>query len=189
MDKSKKLLNIVDRPISKGKTEVSLSAFAFLFSELIQYCQQRVNMTQELERKLADCGYQIGVKFLDLLCVRERNFKRETKIYGILNFISTTVWNSLFGKKVDSLEKSTENEDEYMLIEKEILFTKFISVPRDMSHLNCNSFLAGIVEGILEATEFTAKVTAHAVLVENERRTTILIKFSSEVLAREKRIA
>jgi len=77
-----------------------------------------------------------------------------------------------------------------MLIEKEVLFTKFISIPRDMGHLNCNSFLAGIVEGILDASEFPAKVTAHSVLADGERlpRTTILIKFSSDVMAREKRI-
>jgi len=29
-----------------------------------------------------------------------------------LQFVSSTVWKSLFGKAADSLERSTENEDE-----------------------------------------------------------------------------
>lgn len=48
---SKKVPNIVDRPLSKGKSEVSLSAFSFLFAEIIQYSRQRVRSTAELERK------------------------------------------------------------------------------------------------------------------------------------------
>ena len=30
----------------------------------------------------------------------------------MLYFIHTTVWKTMFGKQADSLEKSTENEDE-----------------------------------------------------------------------------
>ena len=70
-------LNIVDRPLAKGKAEarfplqmlhrdclvscqppalnvqVSLSAFAFLFSEIVQYSQTRVSNIGELERRCA----------------------------------------------------------------------------------------------------------------------------------------
>lgn len=31
---------------------------------------------------------------------------------NVLYFIHSTVWKALFGKQADSLEKSTENEDE-----------------------------------------------------------------------------
>ncbi|KAB2024433.1 hypothetical protein ES319_D06G086900v1 [Gossypium barbadense] len=41
--KIKQYSNILEKPLSKGKQEVSLSAFAFLFSELIQYNQTRVD--------------------------------------------------------------------------------------------------------------------------------------------------
>ena len=42
----------LDRPLPmRGKNEVGLSAFAFLFSEFIQYSQLRVNTAEELERK------------------------------------------------------------------------------------------------------------------------------------------
>ena len=50
--------NLVDRPLSKGKAEVGLSAFCFLFSEMVQYFQTRSNTTQDLERKV-DSGIQI----------------------------------------------------------------------------------------------------------------------------------
>ena len=35
-------MSLVDKPLSKGKREVSLSAFAYIFSEMIQYCQVRL---------------------------------------------------------------------------------------------------------------------------------------------------
>lgn len=49
---------------------------------------------------------------LELLVWRDRNPKRETRVLSILYFIHTALWKGLFGKQADSLEKSTENEDE-----------------------------------------------------------------------------
>jgi hypothetical protein len=44
--------NIYDRPLIKTRTaEVSASAFAFLFSEMVQYTQKRVNGIADLERR------------------------------------------------------------------------------------------------------------------------------------------
>jgi hypothetical protein len=43
--------SILDQPISKGKREVSLSAFSFLFSEIVQYYQGRVSTYGDLEQK------------------------------------------------------------------------------------------------------------------------------------------
>ena len=43
--------SILDRSVTKGKGEVSLSAFAFLFSEIVQYCQAKVSNVSELERR------------------------------------------------------------------------------------------------------------------------------------------
>ena len=54
----------------------------------------------------------MGAKILELYCYRERSSKRETKLLGILSFVYSTVWKVLFGKQADSLEKSTEQEDE-----------------------------------------------------------------------------
>lgn len=42
---------ILDRPLAKTKGEVSLSSFALLFSEIVQYSQNRVLSIGDLERK------------------------------------------------------------------------------------------------------------------------------------------
>lgn len=36
--------------------QISLSAFAYLFSEMIQYNKDRVDSIAELENRLAECG-------------------------------------------------------------------------------------------------------------------------------------
>lgn len=189
--RSKQLLNIVDRPLSKGKSEVSLSAFAFLFSEIMQYSQTQVNNVAELERKLEDLGYGLGLRMLELLCHREKGNRRETKLIGILSFVHTTVWRALFGKAADSLEKSTEHDDEYMISEREMLVNKYISVPKDMGSFNPGAFVAGIVKGVLDGAGFPARVTAHFVPIDGQPRprTTILMKFTDDVLLRESRLA
>lgn len=43
--------SILDKSLSKGKNEVSLSCYALLFSELVQYCQNRVYTVPELQTK------------------------------------------------------------------------------------------------------------------------------------------
>ncbi|CAA3019861.1 Hypothetical predicted protein [Olea europaea subsp. europaea] len=70
--KMKQYTNVLDRPLSKGKQEVSLSGFAFLFSELVQYNQTQVDNIAELERRLEDAGYAVGTRILELLCHREK---------------------------------------------------------------------------------------------------------------------
>ncbi|CAN6359669.1 unnamed protein product, partial [Urochloa humidicola] len=188
--KAKQYANVLDKPLSRGRQEVSLSAFAFLFSELVQYNQTQVDNIAELERRLEDAGYAVGARVLELLCHREKGNRRETRLLGILSFIHSTVWKVLFGKVADSLEKGTEHEDEYMISEKELLVNRFISVPKDMGAFNCGAFVAGIVKGVLDNAGFPAVVTAHFVPIEGQQRprTTILIKFAEEVLHREARL-
>ncbi|CAN6841354.1 unnamed protein product [Brassica oleracea var. botrytis] len=180
--KMKLYSNVLDKPLSKGKQEVSLSAFAFLFSELVQYNQTQVDNIAELERRLEDAGYAVGARVLELLCNREKGNRRETRLLGILSFVHSTVWKVLFGKVADSLEKGTEHEDEYMISEKELLVNRFISIPKDMGTFNCGAFVAGIVKGVLDNAGFPAVVTAHFVPIEGQQRprTTILIKFADE---------
>ncbi|CAG8778511.1 1653_t:CDS:2, partial [Acaulospora morrowiae] len=89
----------------------------------------------------------------------------------------------------DSLEKSTEHEDEYMISDNDPLTSKYISVPKELSQLNCNAFLAGIVEAILDGAQFPSRVTAHLVPQEGfPLRTTILIQLNKEVLQREEQL-
>ncbi|KAG0260053.1 TRAPP subunit trs31 [Mortierella polycephala] len=182
--------SILERHLNKTRgTEVSVNAFAFLFSEMLQYTQKRVHGIQDLERKLNDLGYRVGIRALDLLVWRDKNSKRETRVLGMLYFIHTAVWKTMFGKQADSLEKSTENEDEYMISDNDPIVSKFISVPKDVSQLNCGAFMAGIVEAIMDGCQFPSRVTAHTVPIDGyPLRTTILIKLDKEVLEREEQL-
>jgi trafficking protein particle complex subunit 5 len=96
---------------------VSTSAFAYLFSEIVQYHQNRVDSISELERRLEATGYGVGLRVLELLAYRSRDYHRETKLMNVLQFVSTTVWKSLFDKPADSLERSIDHADEFMIVD------------------------------------------------------------------------
>ncbi|KAF9824745.1 hypothetical protein SFRURICE_016854 [Spodoptera frugiperda] len=133
MSSSRSKSSILDKPLSKGKGEVSLAFYALLFSEIVQYCQNRSHSIHELQTKLSDIGHDVGTRLLDLYFVRERNSKREIKLLNMLLFVKSTLWK----------------------------INKFISVPKDKGSLNCATFNAGIIEAVLTKSGFPAKVTAH----------------------------
>ena len=173
--------SILDKSLSRGKQEVSLSAFALLFSEIVQYCQSRSSTVPELQGKLHELGYQVGGRILDLVFVREKAARRETKLLNVLLFVKSTLWKTLFGKEADKLEHANDDERTYYVIEKEPLVNKFISVPKDKGSLNCAAFEAGIIEAVLNGCNFPAKVSAHW-----HKGTTFMVKFDETVIARDR---
>lgn len=92
-----------------------------------------------------------------------------------------------------------------MIIDNEPLVNAFLSVPREMSQLNCAAFVAGMIEGVCDGAGFPARVTAHSVGggADGEKgeaatvaaggavqemwpgKTVFLVKFQPEVLERE----
>lgn len=172
--------HILDRPLGRGvrggtdQSTVSLSAFALLYSELVQYHQSRVASISELERRLESAGYGVGLRVLELLAFRSSGnnnrsvdqCKREIRLMSILQFVSSTVWKSLFGKAADSLERSIDHSDEYMIVDYEPLTSTYVSVPSDLGQLSVDAYISGIISGVLEASGFPARVTAHSVRVE-----------------------
>jgi hypothetical protein len=125
-----------------------------------------------------------------------------------LQFVSTQVWKSLFGKSADSLERSIDHADEFMIVDYEPLTSTFVSVPTDFGQLSVDAYMSGIVAGVLSGAGFTARVTAHSVKLEegenppnnshgssatNSRtslpqrreKAVFLVKFSPEVLERD----
>lgn len=175
--------SILDKSLSRGKQEVSLSAFALLFSEMVQYCQSRSSTVPELQGKLHELGYQVGARMLDLVFVREKAARRETKLLNVLLFVKSTLWKTLFGKEADKLEHANDDERTYYVIEKEPLVNKFISVPKDKGSLNCAAFEAGIIEAVLDGCNFPAKVSAHW-----HKGTTFMVKFDEQVIARDRQM-
>jgi hypothetical protein len=180
-------MNIYEKSIMRNKGSVSTSIFALLFSEMVQYSQSRVDNLGDLERKLEENGYGIGQRLIELVGCRERITKRETKIVNMLQYVTNVIWKHLFNKVADNLERSMDNQDEYMIHEMSPITNTFVSVPDDMGSFNCASFIAGIIAGVLDSAMFPATVTAHLVNQEDGSlpRTVYLIKFKQEVVERE----
>lgn len=179
--------SMYDRNLTRRPQDVSLSSFAYIFGEMIQYTQKQASGIQDLEKRLNELGYRIGQRVLELVTLREgsKAAKRETKILGLLQFVHTTVWKTLFGKPADALERSNDATNEYMIIDNAPLVNQFISVPREMSQLNCAAFVAGIIEAVLDGSLFTAQVTAHTVETDEfPQRTVFLVKFDQSVIER-----
>ncbi|XP_049783583.1 trafficking protein particle complex subunit 5-like [Schistocerca nitens] len=175
--------NILDKPLSRGKGEVSLSCYAFLFSEIVQYCHNRVHTIPELQGRLTEMGKHVGIRLVDLFFVRERDCRREVKVLTIILLMKSTFWLSLFGREADKVEHATDDDTVYFITEKEPLVNKFISIPKDKGSLNCAVFIAGIMEGFLTGCGFPAKVTTHW-----HNGTTYMIQFEESVIARDKQL-
>lgn len=205
----------------KPRAEVSLSIFSYLFSEIVQQLMKNEKSggagggvgadhpgQNDLEHQLYQLGVPVGEKLLELLFYREKGGqsgacsqgKRETKLVSMLHFINNQVWKALFGHQADGLEQSIEDEDEYRLLDKQPVTNKYTSIGKGQ-HVNCASYIAGIIEGILTSSKMHAKVTAHLYNDEEaggasgaeaqtnpeEASTTIyVIKFSKEAIARDK---
>jgi len=167
-----------------------MSAWAFMFSEIVQYTQKRVSEIGDLERRLNTLGYRVGSRMLELMIWRteasSKAPKRETRFLPALMWIHTVLWRQLFGKPADAIERSVENDDEYMVIDNDPPITRQISIPKEMSQLSCSAFTAGVVEAVLDGLCFPARVTAHSVPTDQfPLRTTILIKLDKSVVERE----
>ena len=177
--------------LGKGKSEVASSAFALVFSELVQYHRARVRDVGELERALDEAGEMVGRRAFEAQAFRERGSgKRDHRLLPLLQFTQSVVWKNVFGRAADSLE--VYDDDEYLLSDKDLLVNRFVSVPKDLGDLNCGSFAAGVVRGILCSAGFPAKVTAYSSEAgpgdESGRTTNILMKFEREVIERERRL-
>ena len=55
-------------------------------------------------------GYHVGERLLNLIFIRDKQFKRETRLINILIFIKNSVWKTLFGKEADKLEQANDDE-------------------------------------------------------------------------------
>ena len=184
---------IYDRNLNRTKTtEISLASFAYLFNTLITYHQAKSGSVAEIESRLNRAGYPIGIKLLDLLLYRQppRTATRPTRILDLLQFIHGTLWRALFNRSADALEQSTSNE--YMIIDNEPVVNSYISIPKEMSQLNCAAFVAGIIEGMCDAAGFsTDGVTAHWAGEGDEMwpgKTIFLLRFKENVVEREEAI-
>lgn len=116
---------------------------------------------------------------------------------NILQFVSASVWKSLFGKNADSLERSIDHADEFMIYDYEPLTSTYCSVPPDLGQLSADAYISGIIAGVLDGAGFPARVTAHNVALEDgeynpsslimprKEKAVFLVKFDPEVSKRD----
>lgn len=183
---------IYDRNLNRTKaTETSLASFAYLFNSLITYHHAKSGSVSEIETRLNRAGYPIGIKMLDLVLYRQppRTAARPTRMLDLLQFIHGALWRALFNRSADALEQSNTKKNEYMIVDNEPVVNTFISIPKEMSQLNCAAFVAGIIEGVCDAAGFgTEGVTAHWAGEGDEMwpgKTIFLLRFKDNVLERE----
>ena len=67
---------------SSDVSSVSLSAFAYVYSELVQYHQGRAASISELERRLESAGYGVGLKVLECVAYRGKEVSSSWILYG-----------------------------------------------------------------------------------------------------------
>lgn len=119
-----------------------------------------------------------------MLCtkfLREKWSKRESNILNALYFVNDPFYKQVFGKTADSLEKSNEHDNEYMIIDLEPLVSKLIGHAKAHSGFSCSTMIAGMIEGCLFALGFQCSVSAHAQpSSEFPTRTVFLIKVGNQ---------
>ncbi|KAL8938080.1 MAG: hypothetical protein Q9216_004095 [Gyalolechia sp. 2 TL-2023] len=180
---------IYDRNLNRTRTaELSRASFAYLFSEMVSYAQKRVTGIQDLERRLNEQGYPLGLRLLPLLLYREppRTSVRPNRILPLLQFVHGPLWRHLFGRTADAIEHSSSANNEYMISDNEPLVNQYISVPKEMNQLNCAAYVAGIIEGVCDGCGLKAAVSAHNGGTEMwPGKTVFLIRFEEGVVERE----
>ncbi len=194
--------SIYDRNLHRGKHEISVSSMSFLFMEVIRMSLNGSESLLQMERKLNNLGYRVGLRLLELVSLRE-NFnnnmassgksntaQRHVRVLEMLQFVKESIWPCIFGKEADNLEKSVENENQYMIIDNDPILSRYICVPNEYEGLDCESFAAGIVEGLLDISYFRCEVTAHNAPSEGHpSRTVYLIDFDDSIIEREERLS
>ncbi|KAH0485458.1 MAG: hypothetical protein KVP17_001076 [Porospora cf. gigantea B] len=156
--------SVLDQPLNKPRREVALHSGSFMFRQIVQYALSEVQESRKLEDRLHEMGLRVGYKVLDLLCYREKNNKRETRLLGMLSFITNNVWRYCFGRAAELL-KSSETDcrqvagrDTDLVKDTELVLCRYMHPPQDIrSQVSVAAYAAGIVEGVLCSGEFVGQ--------------------------------
>ncbi|SCU94241.1 LADA_0G07404g1_1 [Lachancea dasiensis] len=108
--------------------------------------------------------------------------RRDLTMVEILQFVHSTVWTYLFGRPSDDLVKSSDRDNEFMIVDHAPLLTRFIS----STNVQCDFFVCGVVEGVLDSACFPCAVTVHSVPDDKfPEKAVFVVRFESAVLERE----
>ena len=158
--------------------EVSSSAFSFLFCEMVRYSMHSEGGAARMDDKLREIGERLGERILDLVMLRDRKAQREIRLLPMLQFVTTNIWQNVFGHAAELL-KSNTGENEYFIQDANLLLDKFVN------GRTCASYAAGMVQAALCCADFPC--TAEAALVDNEGvvLSSVILKFDQKVMDRE----
>ncbi|TEB19386.1 TRAPP I complex, subunit 5, partial [Perkinsus sp. BL_2016] len=137
---------LVERTGGKAIKPLNIAAYQHLFVEMAQYAIEHASESLDAEARLHSMGKAVGERLFDVLYLRERGYKRETKLIGVLTFIINSAWKTAFGR----VAELHETQDEYIISDSFFVLNKYASPPPDASDsLNCGgAFAAGFVEAI-----------------------------------------
>ncbi|KAH3760819.1 trafficking protein particle complex subunit 5 [Pelomyxa schiedti] len=158
---------------------------SLLFSEVVQYNKGRSKTGEAFHQRMADVGYGIGKRMLELASFnRDKKLTRELTHEDILKWISYTVWKRLFGKNSECNLKIYDS-DEYAIVDDNLLVTRYIS---GADNLRCEYFVAGIVQGMLDGANFGATVTVPDLVIDGKNKPGFLIHLHKDVVERTERL-
>lgn len=175
--------SILDRQLNKTKGgEINFSILAQLFSGYVISSKDMVTDVNQLEDRycfktrrgsltdnirLSEIGKQIGYRMYELSLWRDKSAKRESQLLNVLFYVTNNFWKLICGRVADSLERSTDNENECtkshflfliynldMIFDNDPLICKYVSPPKELQSLNCAIFYGGMIEAILCAHGF-----------------------------------
>lgn len=173
-------------PVGAVAFETSAAIFALLFASIVKSCHNSSSGIDEMESRLALLGREVGLRLHLALALREKPLKRETRLINALYYVYNTYYKYAFGRAADSLERSNDSPDEYMIIDNDPCVGRYVSVPRELQHFNSNSFIAGMLEAVLCALGFNVSATAHSQPTDRQpMRTVFLLRFDSSINERE----
>ena len=146
------MTSVINRPTTRSRDETSLSFFSFLFAEIVSLSHEG-----HLEDRLHALGVSVGERCLPIMHLRDRPFRRETSATSCLQFVANSVWRQLFGHPAEV--QATDRQQEFYLVDRQMVLNRFISVSpeaaKEGTMINCASFAAGIVEGMMRLAGFS----------------------------------
>eukprot|EP00475_Leptophrys_vorax_P019864 TRINITY_DN2718_c0_g1_i1.p2 TRINITY_DN2718_c0_g1~~TRINITY_DN2718_c0_g1_i1.p2 ORF type:complete len:226 (-),score=66.17 TRINITY_DN2718_c0_g1_i1:1110-1736(-) len=153
-----KVVAIVDAPLSKGKSQVALCAFSYLFSEIVQKAEMATPDYAGYQEWMGSIGRHVGCRVLELLAYRDAGSRRGgTDYVSMLRFITETCWKSMFNKQADQLLDMGNGE--FRIVENEPITNLFVSEKKGVNVVRPALFVGGFIEGILVSGGFNATVT------------------------------
>jgi hypothetical protein len=141
-------------------TYVPINLMGHTICAVVSAALKAATPEEDAEAMLHKVGVKTGERLLDILYVREKPFKRETKFISFLQFIAGPAWRQLFNRSAEV--SMSDNGEEYYIVDRGLLLNKFLSPPPDAEDfLNCGGAIAaGMVEGMLQRAGYNKSVFA-----------------------------